>query len=88
MRTVRCSGRLGEVCVDRILDTRLWKHYLSATTADGKNTLLFVSLARLLISTEEPFFDGQQVCENIRMQNGITAQKSKKYTGSNQTFWI
>ena len=65
MRTVRCSGRRGDVCLgagvclgggclpwgclprgvsalvhawippplmDRILDTRLWKHYLSATT--------------------------------------------------------
>ena len=51
MRTVRCSGRFvggrgglpRGVCprgwcstVDRILDTCLWKHYLSATTvADG-----------------------------------------------------
>ena len=52
MRTVRFSGCLGEgsagggvclggVClgvVYRIVDTRLWKHYLSATTvADGNN---------------------------------------------------
>ena len=50
MRTVRCSGRLmgeglvsAQGCtppptpVNRILDTRLWKHYLSATLfADGK----------------------------------------------------
>ena len=47
MRTVRCSGRLIGGClpggggvhlpsVDRILDTHLWKHYLSATSyADG-----------------------------------------------------
>ena len=52
MRTVRCSGRLMGGCldgeclprgctplpVDRILDTRLSKHYLSETSlADGKN---------------------------------------------------
>ena len=65
MRTVRCSGRLGCIClgvsahggvcpgggggvrvpggctpspsVDRILDTRLWKHYLYATTVAGGN---------------------------------------------------
>ena len=34
------------------------------------------SLAGWLFNTEEPFFDGQQVCENVRMQKGITAQKS------------
>ena len=78
MRTVRCSGRLGEgggVClgvlgvsarggacpgrchpVDRILDTRLRKHYLSATTvADGKNitkshTFLHVKLLNVIYS--------------------------------------
>ena len=52
MRTVLCSGRLGEggVCQgvvhlppDKILDTRLWKHYLSATLlVDGNKTSVFV----------------------------------------------
>ena len=52
MCIVRCSGRLGGVSsreggvhplVDRIFDTRLLKHYLSATTvADGKNTRKYV----------------------------------------------
>ena len=35
--------------VDRILDTRLWKHYLSATTvADGKNSEKFQHLTGIL----------------------------------------
>ena len=60
MPTVRCSGHLWGVCpgvclpwgctpppppVDRILDTRLWKHYLPATTvADGKNSVVLYSV--------------------------------------------
>ena len=45
-----CSPRRAPLpSVDRIIDTRLWKHYLSATTvADGKNVLQNIHLQNSL----------------------------------------
>ena len=58
-----CPGGYTPPPVERILDTRLWKHYLSATTvADGNHEVLTIRVKEVLTICNEKF--SQETSEN------------------------